>query len=261
MLNDLKTKDYIEEAINLKTYPLNENDKIILTYSKETGLRRLVAKGVKKTKSKLASYIELLTANKLFCKKGRSLDIISQASSIESFKNIRKDIVKLIFSMYLSEIIINFGVEKDPNSSEVYNLFYNVLAKIASSKTKIELYLAIIRFQLKIMEISGFALNFYCCTNCGKLIEKEDIFYFSYNQNGIICNNCKITNLSKTMVINRKIVKFLDTLKKSEFDENTYYDKMANEKLCKNCFLFLYKYIEFYSSRNFKTIQTLEEIL
>ena len=130
MSNGIKIKDYVQEAINLKTYPLNDNDKILLAYSKEIGLVRLVAKGVKKTKSKLASYVESLVANKLFCRSGRSLDIISSASSLDTFKNIRNDIVKLMFSMYLAEVVINLGVEKDPNSFQIYDLLFKALKQI-----------------------------------------------------------------------------------------------------------------------------------
>ncbi|UKI42429.1 MAG: recombination protein O N-terminal domain-containing protein [Candidatus Melainabacteria bacterium] len=53
MTYNLNTKDYVQEAINLKTYPLNDNDKILLAYSKDKGLIRLVAKGVKKQKANL----------------------------------------------------------------------------------------------------------------------------------------------------------------------------------------------------------------
>ena len=261
MSNEIKTKDYVQEAINLKTYPLNDNDKILLAYSKETGLVRLVAKGVKKTKSKLASYVESLVANKLFCRSGRSLDIISSASSLDTFKNIRNDIVKLMFSMYLAEVVINFGVEKDPNSSQIYDLLFKALKQIANSTSKLEFLLVALRFQLKMMEISGFDLDFYFCVNCGKPISENDNAFYSYNRHGIICSKCKMSDLSDTVFINKKIAHFLDTCKKSDFNEKTYYDKMANEKICKSCFLFLYKYIEHYSDKKFKTIQTLEEIL
>ena len=43
----------VTDAINLKSYNLSESDKIILMYSKDCGLIKGVAKGVKKPKSKL----------------------------------------------------------------------------------------------------------------------------------------------------------------------------------------------------------------
>ena len=44
---------FVTDAINLKSYNLSESDRIMVMYSKEKGLIRGVAKGVKKTKSKL----------------------------------------------------------------------------------------------------------------------------------------------------------------------------------------------------------------
>ena len=46
--------NYVTEAINLKSYNLNDADKIIVMYSKENGLIKGVAKGIKKPKSKIA---------------------------------------------------------------------------------------------------------------------------------------------------------------------------------------------------------------
>ena len=44
--------NFVTDAINLKSYNLSEADKIIVMYSKDKGLIRGVAKGVKKPKSK-----------------------------------------------------------------------------------------------------------------------------------------------------------------------------------------------------------------
>ena len=46
--------NYVTEAINLKSYNLNDADKIIVMYSKDNGLIKGVAKGIKKPKSKAA---------------------------------------------------------------------------------------------------------------------------------------------------------------------------------------------------------------
>ena len=101
--------------------------------------------------------------------------------------------------------------------------------------------------------------------SCFCFDKDTNLFDFINNKNNKKINCILIDEaqfLTKEQVIQlTEIVDFLNTLKKSQFNENTYYDKMANEKICKKCFLFLYKYIEFYSNKKFKTIQTLEEIL
>ena len=62
---------FVTDAINLKAYNLSESDKIIVMYSKDKGLIRGVAKGVKKPKSKLGARMDLLVANTLMLHKGK----------------------------------------------------------------------------------------------------------------------------------------------------------------------------------------------
>ena len=59
----MNNKNYVTDAINLKSYNLNDADKIVLMYSKDNGLIKGVAKGVKKTKNKLGARMDLLNAN------------------------------------------------------------------------------------------------------------------------------------------------------------------------------------------------------
>lgn len=56
--------NFVTDAINLKAYNLSEADKIIVMYSKDKGLIRGVAKGVKSLKVNLAQeWICLLPIN------------------------------------------------------------------------------------------------------------------------------------------------------------------------------------------------------
>ena len=101
----MTNNNYVTDAINLKSYNLNDADKIILMYSKENGLLRGVAKGIKKPKSKLGARMDLLVANTLQLIKGHSLDTIVQAQTINSFSESKKDIDKIMLSSYISELM------------------------------------------------------------------------------------------------------------------------------------------------------------
>ena len=72
----MEEKNYTTDAINLKSYDLSDADKIILMYSRDKGLVRGVAKGVKKPKSKLGARMDSLIANTLMFAKGKNLDRI-----------------------------------------------------------------------------------------------------------------------------------------------------------------------------------------
>ena len=153
-------KNYTTDAINLRSYDLSDADKIIVMYSKDKGLMRSVAKGVKRPKSKLGARMDSLIANTLMFSRGRNLDTICQAQTINPFRKIREDMLKLMFSSYISEIVANYGLEDDPSSEETYKLLYSALEKISSAIEKKDVIIAVIKFQLKMMLISGIIPEF-----------------------------------------------------------------------------------------------------
>ena len=255
----MEERNYTTDAINLKSYDLSDADKIILMYSRDKGLIRGVVQGVKKPKSKLGARMDSLIANTLMFAKGKSLDRICQAQSINTFNESRHDIDKLICSSYISEVVSNFGVEEDPCSKEVYDLLYKALDKISRSKTKKDVLIAVIKFQLKMMLISGFSLELDSCLCCGERVLNKDM-YFSQDMGGIICEECNQTFKIKTKM-HYKIRDFLEAMLQFDFDYTCDYDQKANEKVCTVCFNLLKNYIQSHSSKKFKSDKILQEIL
>ncbi len=249
-------QNFTTNAINLKSYPLSETDKIILMYSKEKGLIRGVAKGSKKQKSKLGGRMDMLVANKLMLFKGKNLNTIAQAEALNTFYKIRIDMDKLLYSMYCAEIILNFGVENDPSSEEIFNLFYNCLNQISECSTKTQLLLCVVRFQLKMTNILGYCLELSNCCVCNSEINEAEL-YFSLKGGGVVCKNCK-NNLILSKKMNLKLRNFLLTLQDTNFDEKTYFDETANEKITQFCFGLLKDYIAQFSLKKFKTLESLQ---
>ena len=169
-------QNFTTNAINLKSYNLSETDKIIVMYSKDKGIIKGVAKGAKKTTSKLGGRMDMLVANRLMLHKGRNLDTICQAQAINTFKNTRNDMDKLFYSIYCSEVVHSFGVENDPNSEEIYELFYKTLEAVSKSENKVQLLLSVIKFQLKITHIAGYSLELENCACCGGTLDNDNIY-------------------------------------------------------------------------------------
>lgn len=247
--------NFVTDAINLKSYNLSESDKIIVMYSKDKGLIKGVAKGVKKPKSKLGARMDLLVANKLMLYKGRTLDRICQADVLNTFNKTRRDMDKIFYSMYVSEVVSNFGVEDDPCSQEIYNLLYKALDKISDSETKEEMLIAVIKFQLKMMQVSGFGIEFETCLCCREPIGSENM-YFSSRMGGVVCEKCNETLHLKTMM-HHKIRDFLNALVQFDFDYKSEYENKATEKVCSVCFELLKGYINEHSARRFNTTSVL----
>ena len=249
--------NYVTEAINLKSYNLNDADKIIVMYSKDNGLIKGVAKGIKKPKSKLGARMDLLVANTLQLLKGRSMDTIIQAQTVNHFKKSRENIDKLTLSTYVSEVVMNFGEGSESASQEVYNLLYKALNKISDSLEKKDMLIAAIKFQLKMLLIMGFCVEFDTCLCCGERIINEDM-YFSIPMGGVICNECNET-LGIRLKMHNKIRDFMQAMLQFDFDYESEYDKKANEKVCQVCFNLLDEYIKTHTNKSQKSAKMIRD--
>lgn len=250
--------NYVTDAINLKSYNLNDADKIIVMYTKQNGLVKGVAKGVKKTKSKLGARMDLLVANTLQLIKGRSMDTIIQAQTIDSFKKTREDFDKLMYSSYISELVVNIGEGSENVSKDIYELLYKALHKIEVAKNKKDILISVIKFQLKLLLIIGFCVELDSCLCCGKRILDENMF-FSSIIGGVICESCNTTHKIK-LKIHHKIRDFLQAMLQFDFDYESDYDKKATEKVCLVCFDLLNDYIKTHLNKNQKTMKVLQEL-
>lgn len=249
--------NYVTEAINLKSYNLNDADKIIVMYSKESGLIKGVAKGIKKPKSKLGARMDLLVANSLQLLKGRSMDTILQAQTLNHFKKTREDYDKLTLSSYVSEVVMNIGEGSENVSKEVYELLYKALNRIAEAKNKKEMLIAVIKFQLKILLIMGFCVELDSCLCCGERILDENM-YFSTKMGGVICKDC-CEPLGVKLKMHNKIRDFLQAMLQFDFEFISDYDKKANEKVCQVCFDLLDDYIKTHTNKRQKTMKIIHE--
>lgn len=244
--------NFVTDAINLKSYNLSESDKIIVMYSKEKGLIRGVAKGVKKPKSKLGARMDMLVANTIMLHKGKNLDTICQAEVLNTFRKTRTDLDKIFYSSYVTEVVSNFGLEDDPGAAEIYDILYKALDAISESNCKIEILLAVIKFQLKMMQESGFSIELDSCLHCHKKVEEETMFFVS-DLGGIVCKDCvpKIPYNKKQLP--HRLRDFFRQMVVNDFDYFGEFEQKANEKVCMVTFDLLKDYISKKSPKRFKS--------
>ena len=250
---------FVTDAINLKSYNLSESDKIIVMYSKDKGLIRGVAKGVKKPKSKLGARMDLLVANTLMLHKGRNLDTICQAEVLNSFYKTRQDIDKICYSTYVTEVVHNFGVEDDPCSAQVYNLLYKSLDAVSDAENKVEVMIAVIKFQLKMMAESGFSIELDDCLCCHKHIDNESMFFVPA-LGGVVCEDCAAGVIHPKKQLPYKMRDFFRQMAENDFDYKGEYELKANEKVCEVTFEALKSYIEMKSPKKFKSTGIIQQI-
>ncbi len=181
-------KTYKTEAIILKHVSLGEADRIVTLYTPNRGKIRAVARGVRKTKSKLGGHVEPITHCYLMLSRGRNLEIINQSQVIESFLPIHNDLQLTAQSMYFIELTDAFTSERIENYP-LYKLLLDALHHLSKTQ-RVELLFRY--FEIQLLGHLGYRPELHECLNCRTPVEPVENF-FSPSGGGILCPNCAHT--------------------------------------------------------------------
>lgn len=166
--------------INSKDY--KDSSKILDIFTKEYGLIGVIAKGCKSLKSNLRSVTGKLTyaTFTIYYKKDK-LSILSEASVINNFSNIKKDIEKISYASFL--IDLTNQVYKQCEDISLYDLLISALVKINENFNPLVIANII---ELKYFEYLGVMPNIDGCSICGS----KSVVTLSSDKGGYLCSKC-----------------------------------------------------------------------
>lgn len=118
--------NYKLTGIVLKRINVGEADRIITLLSQENGKIKVIAKGIRRIKSRRAPHLEIFSHLTLFIHDSKFLPYVTEAQIIEGFKGIRKNFRKIAIAYHLCEITDNLLPEKEKNE----DLFSSLLSVI-----------------------------------------------------------------------------------------------------------------------------------
>lgn len=178
---------YKAEAINIKVIPFAETDKLLTIFSKEKGKLNLIAKGARRTSSKFGGRCEILAHNFLLAAQGRSLDILSQAETIDTFQEIRDKPAAFASAAYLVRILNDFLGEK-VNNLLLFDVFLGCLRGL---RARLDPGLVTAAFEAKFVQAEGLFPVIDRCAHCGRRLKKKpEKVAFSRVAGGIVCQPC-----------------------------------------------------------------------
>jgi DNA repair protein RecO (recombination protein O) len=178
-------RTYRIEGLVLKKVPFDEADLMLTLYTREVGKLRAVAKGARRSSSRLVGHFEPLTLTRLSLARGRNLDIITQAQSIENFTQLKSSLPALTRGLYVAELVDGFSSENHPNPA-LYELTLETLEAISQDP---DWDLPLRYFELHLLKASGFLPELYRCVECQKPLLPER-HRFSPNGGGALCLDC-----------------------------------------------------------------------
>lgn len=177
---------YKEEAIVIRAYDLGEADRIVSMITAGRGLRRAVAKGVKRTGSKFGARLEPFTRLTAVLYEGRNLDTISQAEIIRSHAPIRDDFRKFVFGEAVLEMIEK-SLQENQDIPRLYGALSVTLDVLEGEVRDLALLLA--AFELKVCALIGYRPQLDRCIHCGRAAHGGRV-RLDLVGGGIACTDC-----------------------------------------------------------------------
>lgn len=160
-------------AIVLKRVNYGEADRILQLLT-QTGKISVMAKGVRKEKSRLSGGVELFSICEVSVAEGKGdLGVLTSARLIKFFDNIIKDYDRMSFAYKAIKMISEISDASD--GSECYDILAEVLAGLDAKS--IDLNLIEAWFYLRFADLTGYGLNLYSDINNDKIIEAENYIY------------------------------------------------------------------------------------
>ncbi|WP_267384606.1 DNA repair protein RecO [Cyanobacterium sp. uoEpiScrs1] len=188
------SRTYKTTGIVLKRIPFKEADHLVTILSPEFGLIRAVVPGARKHTSRLSGRSELFVINDLLILKGRSLDRIIQADTLNSYSRLSKDLGKLAAGQYLAEFVLSIASDKQPQR-ELYELINEHLHRLEKISSSHSLHSHLAQGVFHFLIIAGVMPQVHTCCLTGETLSVDFNnphwrVGFSFEEGGLI----KLTN-------------------------------------------------------------------
>jgi DNA repair protein RecO (recombination protein O) len=173
------------DAIVLKRHDFGEADRIVVLFTRQRGKLRAVAKGVRRTTSRVAGHIELFTHVELQMAQGRDLDLITQAESRNPFRALREDLERTSHAYLVAELAdtLTEDAEEQPELFDLLVQTFDALQTTADPRQVVD------HFQVLLLGILGFRPSLTACLLCREELQPGRNA-FSPFLGGALCPRC-----------------------------------------------------------------------
>ncbi len=171
----------------LRQHKLGEADRIVTLLTRDHGLVRAVAKGVRRTRSKFGARLEPFAHIDVQLHPGRNLDIVTQVVSIDAFAtDIVSDYGRYTCACAMLETAERLAGEERAPAPALHRLTVGALRAVADGRRPRDLVLD--AYLLRAMGIAGWAP---ALTECARCATPGPHRAFHVAAGGSVCVHCR----------------------------------------------------------------------
>lgn len=178
-------RTYRTRAIVLDRTKLAEQDLILTLLAADGSQLRAVAKGARKPGGRLAARAELFCESDFLLAAGRSLDVVSEAQTVEPHAGLRGDYERVAAASAVAEVARLTCYEDAPDRF-LHPICSRALAACEEASDRAHLDLVVAAYVWKVLAHGGWRPELETCCACGD----ADVTYFSAAAGGVLCESC-----------------------------------------------------------------------
>lgn len=122
-------RSYSSEGVVLARRSFGEADRIIILFTRDYGRLSFIAKGVRKVTSRKRGHIEVFSHIKFHANKGKGIDIMTEAETVEGFGKVRDDLKKVAVAYFFLEVVGKVVREGEPHE-QLFGLLLEYLREL-----------------------------------------------------------------------------------------------------------------------------------
>jgi len=179
---------YKTEAIVLRTMDLGEADRVLTVLTPRLGKLRVIAKGVRRPRSRIGGGLQPFSDVQLVLAVGRTFDVVTSTSLEDPHLGLRNDLHSTAAAWYVVELADRF-CEGAADSHDAFRLLAQALSALDAGH-EVAREVVARWFELALLDAMGFRPELGRCLECGAAIEPEGNLY-SAAGGGVVCPQCR----------------------------------------------------------------------
>jgi DNA repair protein RecO (recombination protein O) len=182
----LSSRFFTTEALVIGSMRYGEADRIITLYTRERGRLGAIAKGVRRTKSKVGGRLEPFSLVRASLYSGRGLYTVVGVDTVRTFQGVRDELFRLEEGARLFAAVRHLFPGEE-GSAPAFNLLVRGIARLADSPDRVAASRVILATRLKLLALLGYAPEMSHCARCNS---QGPLYGFSPSLGGVICEPC-----------------------------------------------------------------------
>lgn len=174
------------EALVLGSFRLHDADRVVTLYTKERGRLSAVAKGIRRTRSRVGGRLEPFSLVHVVLYPGRSLYTVTGVDTIRTFQGVRDTLFRMEEGARLLEVVRRLFPEEEEHV-DAFNLLVRAVAHLSRAGDRVEAARVVLATRVKLLLVLGYLPELEGCVQCGS---EEYLCNFRPAAGGVLCRDC-----------------------------------------------------------------------